>query len=391
MRGQESRCDQLFSYISPEQRIPANHPLRLIREIVDDVLSEMSGNFNPVYSGTGRPSIPPEQLLRALLLQAFFSIRSERQLMEHLEFNLLYRWFVGLNPDDKVWDASVFAKNRDRLLEAEIAHELLSRIVNHRRVSKLLSKEHFSVDGTQIEAWASMKSFQPRDGHDTGDHDADSDGTAGKDGGKDGGKDSGDPRQGRNSERNFHNEKRSNATHVSTTDPEARLLRKGYGKESRLSYLGHALMENRCGLVVDGRLTQATGTAEREAALAMLDSCKPGSKRATLGGDKNFDVHDFVTSLRARNTTPHIARNTYRTKTGKRRKSAIDGRTTRHPGYAISQRIRKRVEEVFGWTKTNAGMRKVAFCGRKRVEGAFLLSLSAYNLIRLPKLLEAQA
>ena len=383
MRGHESRCDQLFSYISPEQRIPANHPLRLIREIVDDVLSEMSCDFSRIYSGTGRPSIPPEQLLRALLLQAFFSIRSERQLMEHLEFNLLYRWFVGLNPDDKVWDASVFAKNRDRLLEAEIAHELLSRIVNHRRVSKLLSKEHFSVDGTQIEAWASMKSFQPRDGHDSGDHDADGDDTASRDGG--------DPRQGRNSERNFHNEKRSNATHVSTTDPEARLLRKGSGKESRLSYMGHALMENRYGLVVDGRLTQATGTAEREAALAMLDSLKPSGRRATLGGDKNFDVHDFVTSLRARNTTPHIARNSYLTKTGKRRKSAIDGRTTRHPGYATSQRIRKRVEEIFGWTKNNAGMRKVAFCGRKRVEGAFLLSLSAYNLIRLPRLLEAQA
>ena len=367
MRGEDRKNGELFSYIDIESRIHAKHPLRLIREVVNDALLRLSPEFERLYAREGRPSIPPERLLRALLLQAFYSIRSERLLMEQMEFNSLYKWFVGLNPDDRVWDASTFAKNRDRLLEAEVAAKLLRAVIDHPRVKRLLSKEHFSVDGTLIDAWASMKSFRRKDGSD----------------------EDGDP--GGNGARNFRAEKRSNETHESRTDPDARLFRKGNGKEARLCYIGHALMENRHGLVVDGCLTQATGKAEREAALTMIDRQRAarGSRRITLAGDKLYDSWDFVKALQARKVTPHIAIQGHKTKTGKTRKTAIDGRTTRHAGYAISQRVRKRIEEIFGWGKSSAGMGKTKFRGTTRVQEAFLLGLSAYNLIRLPKLLGA--
>lgn len=364
MRGQDRLSGSLFSYVDLEERVPPDHPLRAIRGIVNDVLAGLSGEFEELYSHTGRPSIPPEKLLRALLLQAFYTIRSERQLMEQLDFNLLFRWFVGLAMDDPVWDATVFCKNRDRLLEAEVSARLLTGVVGHDKVRRLLSRDHFSVDGTLIEAWASMKSFRPKDG---------------------GGDDS--PGPGRNPECEFHGEKRSNETHESATDPEARLYRKGNGKESRLCYIGHALMEHRHGLAVGGGVTPATGTAEREAALEMIDRHRPGGKRITLAGDKGFDVAGFIDDLRARAVTPHIAIDGHATKTGKRRKTKIDARTTRHAGYRISQRIRKRIEEIFAWIKVQGGQQKTRFRGRRRVEASFVLALAAYNLVRLPKLL----
>ncbi len=369
MRGQDDSSGNLFSYIDLEDRVPAKHPLRMIRGIVNEVLETLSGEFAALYSSTGRPSIPPEKLLRALLLQAFYTIRSERQLMEQLNFNLLFRWFVGLGLDDVVWDASSFAKNRDRLLDADVSAKLLRSVIEHRKVRRLLSREHFSVDGTLIEAWASMKSFRPKDG-----------------GGGDG------PGPGRNVERDFHGEKRSNESHESTTDPEARLYRKGNGRESRLCYMGHALMENRNGLAVNGGVTQASGTAERDAALEMIDKHRPmnvkgGGRRITLGGDKGYDVQAFVEDLRERNVTPHVAVQNHLTKTGKRRRTKIDGRVTRHPYYAVSQRIRKRIEEIFGWVKVQGGQDKTRFRGRRRVEASFTLALAAYNLIRLPRLL----
>lgn len=379
MRGDDGKSGSLFSYVDLDDRVPKGHPLRLIRTIVNDVLAGLSADFSSIYSAMGRPSIAPEKLLRALLLQAFYSIRSERQLMEQLDFNLLYRWFVGLGIDDGVWDASTFCKNRDRLLEVEIAAKFLAGIIAHKRVSRLLSRDHFSVDGTLIDAWASMKSFRPKDQGD-GDHGAD------------------DGDGSRNRERDFHGQKRSNESHASVTDAEARLHRKGNGKESRLCYIGHALMENRHGLAVGGGVTLASGTAEREAALDMIDkhrsmTGKAGKtaspRRITLGGDKGFDVADFVDQLRARQVTPHIAVQDHLTKTGKRRKTRIDGRTTRHPGYRLSQRVRKRIEEIFGWIKESAGLRQSKFRGRARVDAQFTLALAAFNLIRLPKLLEA--
>ncbi len=368
MRGEDGSSGSLFSYVDLEARVPATHPLRVIRGIVNDVLGSLSLEFAALYSPTGRPSIPPEQLLRALLLQAFYSIRSERQLMEQLEFNLLFRWFVGLGIDDAVWDASTFCHNRDRLLEAEVSALLLRGVVEHRKVRRLISRDHFSVDGTLIEAWASMKSFRPKGGDD------------------------GDAPSGRNAERDFRGETRSNKSHASTTDPDARLYRKGAGKESRLCYMGHALMENRNGLVVSGALSRASGRAEREAALEMLGRHRAGRrritpKRMTLAADKAYDVTPFVGDLRARGVTPHIAIDGHLTKTGKRRKTAIDGRTTRHAGYAVSQRCRKRIEEVFGWIKSSAGQAKTKFRGRDRVASQFILALAAYNLIRLPRLL----
>ncbi len=368
MRGEDRSSGSLFSYVDLEGRVPARHPLRLIRAVVNEVLGSLSGDFEALYSCTGRPSIAPEKLLRALLLQAFYSIRSERQLMEQLDFNLLFRWFVGLGLDDPVWDATVFCKNRDRLLEAEISAQFLAGIVAHPKVRPLLSREHFSVDGTLIEAWASMKSFRRKDGEDD------------------------DPGAGRNAERDFRGQKRSNESHESTTDPEARLYRKGDGKESRLCYMGHALMENRNGLAVGGGATLASGTAERDHALDAIDGNRGGpvaAGRITLGGDKAFDVSDFVGDLRARRITPHLTRDNHVTKTGKRRKTAIDGRTTRHPGYDVSQRCRKRIEEVFAWVKTIAGLAKTRFRGQRRVDAAFTFALAAYNLIRLPKLLAA--
>jgi transposase len=367
MRGEDRSSGSLFSYVDLEARVPPDHPLRLIRTIVNDVLSSLSEEFEKLYSATGRPGIPPERLLRALLLQAFYTIRSERQLMEQLEFNMLLRWFVGLDLDASVWDATVFCKNRDRLLEAEIAARFLTGVIEHKKVRRLLSRDHFSVDGTLIEAWASMKSFRPKGGDDGGD-------------------------AGRNRERDFHGEKLANETHESATDPEARLYRKGNTKESRLCYLGNALMENRNGLVVAGALTQATGTAEREAAIAMIERHRPaqekgGRRRITLAGDKAYDVAAFVDDLRDLEVTPHIAIDGHVTKTGKRRKTKIDRRTTRHAGYDVSQHCRKRIEEVFGWVKTQAGQAKTRFRGRRRVEASFTLALAAYNLIRLPKLL----
>ncbi len=363
MRGDDRKSGSLFSYVDLEARVPTTHPLRVIRAIVNDVLGSLSAEFAALYSHTGRPSIPPEQLLRALLLQAFYSIRSERQLMEQLDFNMLFRWFVGLGMDAAVWDASTFCHNRDRLLEAEVSAKLLAGVVEHKKVRRLLSRDHFSVDGTLIEAWASMKSFRPKGG------------------------DGDDGPLGRNGERDFHGEKRSNESHESTTDPDARLYHKGNGRESRLCYMGHALMENRNGLVVAGALNRATGTAEREAALEMLDRRRSAGRRITLGADKAYDATAFVGDLRARKVTPHIAIDGHLTKTGKRRKTAIDGRTTRHAGYAISQRCRKRIEEVFGWLKASAGQAKTKFRGRGRVASRFTLALVAYNLIRLPRLL----
>lgn len=364
MRGQDQTRGNLFSYVDLEERVPASHPLRTIREIVNDVLVSLSSDFEAQYSRMGRPSIPPEQLLRALLLQAFYTIRSERQLMEQLDFNILFRWFVGLGLDDPIWDASTFCKNRDRLLEAEVSSKLLTGVIEHKRVRRLLSRDHFSVDGTLIEAWASMKSFRPKE-------DDDDDGP-----------------EGRNADRNFHGEKRSNKTHESTTDPEARLYRKGNGKESKLCFMGHALMENRNGLAVGVMVTQATGTAEREAALELVARHTKES-RITLGADKAYDVAAFVEELRKKKITPHMAVQDHLSKTGKRRKTKIDKRTTRHAGYQISQRVRKRIEEIFGWAKVQAGQAKTKFRGRRRIEASFTLAITASNLMRLPKLLGA--
>jgi transposase len=368
MRGADEGSGSLFSFVDLEARVRRDHPLRPIREIANAALTDLSEDFGALYPPRlGRPSIPPERLLRAMLLQAFYGIRSERQLMERMEFDLLFRWFVGLGVDDPAWDHSSFTKNRDRLLEGEIAAKFLASVLAQPRVKRLLSSDHFSVDGTLIEAWASLKSFRKKDG---GDNDAEG--------------------PGRNAERDFHKEKRSNETHQSTTDPEARLYKKGDGQPARLCYMGHALMENRNGLVVDGGVTLASGTAEREAALVLLDR-RRHRRRITLGADKAYDVRQFIGDLRTRKVTPHIAIDGHLSKTGKPRGTAIDGRTTRHAGYAVSQRCRKRIEEVFGWIKSSARLAKVKIRGRSRVDAAFTLALAAYNLIRLPKLLAAPA
>jgi transposase len=357
----------LFSYVDLEARVGKDHPLRAIREIVNAALASLTKDFEAIYSTTGRPSIPPERLLRALLLQAFYGIRSERQILERLEFDLLFRWFVGLGVDDPAWDQSSFSKNRDRLLDGDIAAKLLSAVLADPKVKRLLSSEHFSVDGTLIEAWASMKSFRPKEGPGDG---------------------SGEPPAesgGRNAERDFHGETRTNATHESATDPDARLFRKGKGKEAKLCFMGHALMENRSGLVVDARLTRAGGRAECLAALDMIEARADRPGRITLGGDKGFDTADFVMELREMNVTPHVAQNT------SNRCSAIDGRTTRREGYRLSQVIRKRIEEVFGWAKSTAGFRKTRHRGLDRVRFQFTLVMAAFNLIRLPKLLAVAA
>lgn len=348
MRGGDDRTGSLFSYIDLEARVRADHPLRAIRTIVNEALLALERDFARLYPPTGRPSIPPEKLLRAMLLQAFYSIRSERQLMERLEYDFLFRWFVGIGIDDAVWDHSVFSKNRDRLLEGDIAAKFLAAVLARPRVKKLLSTEHFSVDGTLIEAWASMKSFRPRDGSDEP-----------------------PPDGGRNAEVDFHGQKRSNETHLSTTDPDARLYKKGAGKEAKLCFIGHSLMENRSGLLVDACLTPADGHAERVAALHMIEPHADRPRSITLGGDKNFDAADLVNELRSMNVTPHVAQNT-----GNRR-SAIDGRTTRHDGYTASQRIRKRIEEAFGWIKIIAGQEKTKFRGVDRVGFAFTFAAAA--------------
>jgi transposase len=358
MRGDDVRTDGLFSYVSCEARVPQDHPLRPIRALVDQALELLSPEFERLYAPIGRPGAPPEKLLRALLLQAFYSVRSERQLMEQLDYNLLFRWFVGLAMDAPIWGPSVFTKNRERLLEGDVAAKFLAAVLGQPRIRALLSDEHFSVDGTLIEAWASMKSFKPK-------AEVNEEPPAGG--------------RGRNAERDFHGEKRTNQTHASTTDPDARLYRKGTGKEARLCHMGHLLMENRNGLIVDTSVTPATGTAEREAALVMLGR-QDGRHRATLGADKAYDAAGFVGDLRALNITPHVAQNT------SGRRSAIDGRTTRHPGYALSQRVRKRIEEGFGWIKTTAGLRKTRHRGTARVGWLFTLTAVACNLVRLPKL-----
>ena len=363
MRGADDRSVGMFSYVRLEDRIAADHPLRSIRALVEEVLGRLSGRLATLYSHTGRPSIPPEQLLKATLLQAFYSIRSERQLTEQMEYNLLFRWFVGLELDDKVWDASTFSKNRDRLLEADVAREFLSVLMGLGRVKRLLSADHFSVDGTLIEAWASMKSFRPKDG-------------------------SGDPPgPGRNGERDFRREKRSNETHASTTDPDARLFRKADGQESKLAYLGHALMENKNGLIVDAQATHATGTAEREAALVMIERTRRPGRRVTLGADKLYDAASFTGELRARGITPHVAINGTVSKRGKVRKTLVDKRTTRHEGYTISLAIRKRIEEAFGWAKPIGGIAKLKVRGLAKADAAFTFRMIAYNLIRIPKLI----
>ena len=358
MRGKDQRPEVLFSYVSLETRIPADHPLRPIREIVDEALRKLSPAFSRLYAREGRPSIPPERLLRALLLQAFYTVRSERQLMEQLNYNLLFRWFVGLSTDDPVWDATVFCKNRDRLLDGDIACKFMTAVLNLPQVRHLLSSEHFSVDGTLIEAWASMKSFVPKDGSNPP--------ASGR---------------GRNAERDFHGEKRKNDTHSSTTDPDARLFRKGAGKEAKLCHMGHLMMENCNALIVDAQLTEANGTAERTTGLEMIDdNARPGS---TVGGDKNYDTSDFVAGCRKRGCTPHVSQN------NTNRRSAIDARTTRHAGHRISTIKRKQIEEAFGWIKTVGGLRKTRHRGRPLVEWFFVLTATAYNLVRIPKLLAA--
>jgi transposase len=399
MRGDDRICGSLFSYIDLAKRIRADHPLRVIRQIANAGLNSLSSEFQKLYSPIGRESIPPERLMRALLLQAFYSIRSERQLVERIDSDLLFRWFVGLGIEDAVWDATTFTKNRDRLLDGAVASQFLAAVLAQDKVKRLLSSDHFSVDGALLEAWASPKSFRPKDG-------------------------SGEPPgPGRNGEQDFHGERRTNDTHSSITDPDARLYRKGPGKEARLYFLGHALMENRNGLIVGALTTRASGHAERLAALALIEPHADRPQPVTLGADKGYDAGDFVMELRDKAVTPHVAQNT------NRRRSAIDGRTTRHPGYAVSQRIRKRsvsprmrssisggrsssgksiaasrwermrvrrsrqprVEEAFGWAKTVAGLGKLRHRGLPKVGWQFTLAMAAYNLVRLPKLLTEPA
>ena len=359
MRGSDTVSGRLFSYVDLEKRVPAEHPLRVIRGIVNGTLAAMSGEFDALYSAFGRESIPPERLLRALLLQALYTIRSERQLVERIDFDLLFRWFVGLGMDDAVWDATTFTKNRDRLLAGEIATRFLATVLTQPQVKTLLSDEHFSVDGTLLEAWASTKSFRPKD------------------------RSGPPPDPGRNGEQDFHGQKRRNETHASTTDPDARLYKKGAGKEAKLCFIGHALMENRHGLIVGAVATLASGHAERLAAQHLIESHAERAQRITLGADKGFDTQDFVAEMREINVTPHVAQN------DNGRCSAIDSRTTRHPGYAVSLRIRKRIEEAFGWAKTIAGLRKTRHRGLPKIDWQFVLAMAAYNLVRLPKLLAA--
>ena len=362
MRGEDSQQQAMFSYLSPEQRVPQDHPLRKLRPLVDEVLQKLSPRFARMYARVGRPSIPPEKLLRALLLQVLYTVRSERLLMEQLDYNLLFRWFVGLNMDDAVWDATVYSKNRERLLKADVAEAFFKEVVGIAKRHGFLSDEHFTVDGTLIEAWAGQKSFKKKEGKEA----------------------STPPDDPGNPTVNFHGEKRSNQTHQSTTDPEARLYRKSQGSEAKLAYLGHILMENLNGLVVKPRLTLARGTAEREAALEMIPK-RSGPGCITVGADKNYDTREWVKQARACGATPHVAQN------NKNRSSAIDARTTRHAGYSISQRKRKRVEEIFGWMKTVALMRKARHRGRKRVGWMFTWAAAVYNLVRIRNLIGATA
>jgi transposase len=347
----------MFSYLSPEERVPAKHPLRPIRLLVDDALQSLSADFSRLYSAYGRPSIPPEKLLRALLLQVLYTVRSERMLMEQLEYNLLFRWFVGLNMDEAVWVPTVFTKNRDRLLEGDVAEKFFQLVLTQARVVDLISDEHFSVDGTLIEAWASHKSFQRKD------------------------QPTPPPEDPGNPTVDFHGEKRSNDTHESTTDPDARLARKSGGHEAKLAYCGNVMIENRNGLVVDTELLQCNGTAERDAAMLMVERVE-GTERITVAADKAYDTKDFVSEMRGMDVTPHVSQNTKRPGG-----SAIDGRTTRHEGYQVSQRKRKRIEEVFGWIKTVGTLRKTRHRGLETVRWVFTFTATAYNLVRMRNLM----
>jgi len=357
MRGADHQQSGMFSYISAEKRVPEDHPLRAIRAMVDLALRNMGPQFDAMYAKLGRPSIAPEKLLRALLLQVLYTVRSERMLMEQLNYNLLFRWFVGMNVDDPVWDVTVFTKNRERLLAAEIAKTLFAEVLAQARSCDLLSTEHFTVDGTLIEAWASHKSFKRKDGSDQ----------------------QTPPDDPGNPTVDFHGERRSNATHQSTTDPEARLAKKGRGKEAKLSYAGHVLMENRTGIAVNACVNLAEGRAEVEAAVAMVEEI-PGQHRVTLGGDKAYDTKEFVQEMRDHQVTPHLAC---------KATTIIDARTTGHPGYAISQQKRKRIEEIFGWVKTVGGLRKTRHRGLERVGWIFTFALAAYNLVRMRNLAAA--
>lgn len=357
MRGDDRQQADMYSYLSPEQRVRENHPLREIRAMADEALKNMSERFDGMYAKTGRPSIPPEKLLRAQLLQMLYSVRSERLLMEEIDYSMLFRWFVGMNLDEPVWDPTVFTKNRDRLLEGDVAREFLAEVVGQAQAKGLTSDEHFTVDGTLIEAWASLKSFQRKDQKNA------------------------PPEDPGNPSVDFHGEKRSNETHASSTDPDARLARKGNGKEAKLSYNGNLLTENRNGLIIGTEVLQANGTAERDAALVMLEQI-PGVGRATVGADKGYDTKDFVAECRHLQITPHVAQNVRRNGG-----SAIDGRTTRHEGYEVSQRKRKRIEECFGWLKTIALIRKVRHRGIDKVGWVFTFAAAAYNLVRMRNLL----
>lgn len=357
MRGQDHQQSDMFSYLSPEQRVRQDHPLRAIRKLADQALASMSERFDAMYAKTGRPSIAPEKLLRAQLIQMLYSVRSERLLMEEIDYSVLFRWFVGMNLDEAVWDVTVFTKNRDRLLDGDVAREFLCEVVKQAREKNLTSDEHFTVDGTLIEAWASLKSFQRKD------------------------RKTPPPEDPGNPTIDFHGERRSNDTHESRSDPDALLARKGNGKEARLSYTGNLLVENRNGFIVCTELFQSNGTAERDAGLVMLEQI-PGGHRVTVGADKGYDTRDFIKECRNMRVTPHVAQNTKR-----RGGSAIDERTTRHAGYAISQKKRKRIEESFGWMKTIALMRKVRHRGIHKVGWLFTFAAAAYNLVRMRNLM----
>jgi transposase len=357
MRGIDHQQADMYSYVSPEARVRADHPLRAIRKMADEALKNMTERFEAMYAKTGRPSIPPEKLLRAQLVQMLYSIRSERLLMEEIDYSMLFRWFVGMNLDEPVWDATVFTKNRNRLLEGDVAREFLCEVVKQAQAKGLTSDEHFTVDGTLIEAWASLKSFQRKDGTNQ------------------------PPDDRGNPTVNFHGEKRSNQTHESTTDADALLARKGSGKEAKRSYNGNLLTENRNGLIVNTEVFPANGMAERAAAMAMMEKI-PGDQRVTVGADKGYDTRDFVAECRQLHVTPHIAQNTKRSGG-----SAIDARTTRHRGYEVSQKKRKRIEECFGWLKTIALMRKVRHRGIEKVGWVFTFAAAAYNLVRMRNLL----
>jgi transposase len=361
MRGIDYQQGDMFSYLSPEQRVRQDHPLRTVRAMTDEILERMSPLFDAMYAEGGRPSIPPEKLLRAQLLQMLYSVRSERLLVEEIDYSILFRWFVGLNLDERVWDATSFTKNRDRLLEAAVAKEFLAQVVERARGGGLISDEHFTVDGTLLEAWASLKSFQPKDKQDP------------------------PPDDPGNPTVDFHGQKRSNETHESKTDPDALLARKGKGKEAKLSYNGNLLVENRNGLIVNAELLQANGRAERDAALLMLEQV-PGDGRITVGGDKGFDTAEFIDQCRHMNVTPHVAQNN-----GRCGGSAIDARTTRHAGYEVSQKKRKRIEECFGWLKDIALLRKLKHRGLFKVSWVFTFAAAAYNLVRMRKLIPIQA